>query len=76
MARWCRMYTRNGYRSLRALGAGTVNGVDGRAYFERILTREVASGIDPGLVERQRVKARAAVAADDVQRLRAKGFLD
>ena len=66
---------RNGYRSLRALGDGTVNGMSGRAYFEQLLAQEAADGIAPALVEIQRLKARAAVADHDVQRLRAKGHL-
>jgi hypothetical protein len=75
VARWCRMRIRNGYRSLRALGAGTVRGMNGRAYFEQLLNQEEADGIAPALVEAQRLEARAAVAARDVQRLRAKGLL-
>jgi hypothetical protein len=75
VARWCRRYTRNGYRSLRALGEGTIHGMNGRAYFERLLAQEEADGIAPALVEARRLEARAAVAARDVQRLRAKGLL-
>ena len=69
------MYTRNGYRSLRALGSGTIRGMNGRAYFERLLAQEEADGIAPALVEAQRLKARAAVADRDMQRLRAKALL-
>ena len=69
------MYFRNGYRSLRALGSGTVRGMNGRDYFERLLAQEEAEGIAPALVEARRLEARAAVADHDVQRLRAKGLL-
>ncbi len=75
VARWCRQYFRNGYRSLRALGEGMVRGMNGRAYFERLLAQEEADGIAPALVDAQRLEARAAVADQDVQRLRAKGLL-
>ena len=75
VARWCRMYFRNGYRSLRALGSGTVRGMNGRDYFERLLAQEEAEGIAPALVEARRLEARAAVVDHDVQRLRAKGRL-
>jgi hypothetical protein len=49
--------------------------MNGRAHFERLLAQEEADGIAPALVETQRLKARAAIAARDVQRLRAKGLL-
>ena len=49
--------------------------MSGRAYFERLLAQEEADGIAPALVEIQRLEARAAVAARDAQRLRAKGHL-
>ena len=75
VARWCRRYFRNGYRSVRALGHGTINGMNGRAYLERLLAQEEAEGMAPALVDAQRLEARAAVAAQDVQRLRAKGLL-
>jgi hypothetical protein len=74
-ARWCRMYFRNGYRSLRALGSGTIRGMNGRAYFECLLAQEEINGIAPALVEAQRLEARAAVVDRDVQQLRAKGLL-
>jgi hypothetical protein len=72
---WRRRYFRNGYRSVRGLGNGTINGMNGRAFLERLIAQEEAEGIAPALVEEQRVKACAAVVARDVQRLRAKGFL-
>jgi hypothetical protein len=75
VARWYRRYFRNGYRSLRALGEGTVRGMNGRAYFEQLLAQEEAKGIAPALVEEQRLEARVAVAIQDAQRLRAKGLL-
>ena len=46
--------------------------MNGRAYLERLLAQEEAEGIAPALVDAQRLEARAAVAAQDVQRLRAK----
>jgi len=49
--------------------------MNGRAYLERLLAQEEAEGIAPALVDAQRLEARAAVAARDVQRLRAKGLL-
>jgi hypothetical protein len=76
VARWCRTYFRNGYRSLSALNSGTIRGVDGRGYFERMLAEEEANGIAPALVEAQRLEAPAAVVDRDMQRLRAKGLLD
>jgi hypothetical protein len=36
-------YLRNGFRSLRELGEGTVRGMDGQSYFKEILEREAAS---------------------------------
>jgi glucans biosynthesis protein len=74
VAAWCRQYTRNGYQTLRAL-EGTMNGISGRAYAEQLRAHEAAGGIAPALVAIQRLEARAAVAAHDVQRLRAKGHL-
>lgn len=77
VARWCRLYFRNGYSSLRALARelGPINGPRARAHFERQLAQEEADGIDPAKVEGQHQVARAAVIARDIARLRAKGFL-
>jgi hypothetical protein len=49
--------------------------MNARAYFERLVVKEEADGIAPALVESQRLEARAAIAARDERRLRAKGFL-
>jgi hypothetical protein len=62
-----------GYRSVRHLGNDTINGMNARAYLEGLIAQEEAGGIAPALVEEQRLEARAAVAAQDVHRLRAKG---
>jgi len=54
---------------------GTIGGVDGRAYFERLLVEEEANGTAPALVDAQRLEARAAVVDHDLRRLRAKRLL-
>ena len=75
MEAWRRRYFRNGYRSITALGPGTICGMDGRAYLRARLAREEAEGIAPAVVEAQRRAVRAAIAERDVAWLRAKGFL-
>ena len=75
MEAWRRRYTWNGYRSLTALGSGTIGGRDGQAYFRALLAREEAEGIDPAVVEAERQAVRAALTDRDVARLRAKGIL-
>lgn len=72
--RWRRAYFRNGYRSIRALGPGTINGMDAQGYL-RQLAQEEADGIALASIEAQRMEARAAVAKRDLERLRAKGLL-
>lgn len=74
MEAWRRRYIRNGYRSLTALGSGTIGGMDGRAYLRARLARE-AEGIDPAVVEAERQVVRAAIAHRDVARLSANGVL-
>lgn len=49
--RWRRAYVRNGYRSIRALGQGTINGMDAQGYLRMQLAREEADGIAPALIE-------------------------
>jgi hypothetical protein len=75
MEAWRRRYTRNGYRSLSAVGQGTICGEDARGYLRRCLAREEAEGIAPALVEKQRQAVRAAITERDAARLRAKGLL-
>ena len=75
MEAWRRRYLRNRYRSLSALGEGTICGMDGRAYFRGLLARDEAEGIAPAVVEKRRQAVRAAIAERDVARLRAKGVL-
>jgi hypothetical protein len=73
MEAWRRRYTWNGYRSLKALGSGTICGMDGQAYLRALAAREEAEGIDPAMVEAERQAVRAAITRHDVARLRAKG---
>ena len=66
-----RRWFANGYRSLRALGAGTVRGMDGRSHFERLLRQEQALGSAlPQFQEWQR-EAREEIQSRDRERLRA-----
>ena len=73
MEAWRRRYTWNGYRSLKALGSGTIRGMDGQAYLRALVAREEAEGIAPAVVEAERQAVRAAITQRDVARLRAKG---
>jgi hypothetical protein len=73
MEAWRRRYIRNGYRSLTALGFGTIGGMDGQAYFRALVAREEAEGIDTAVVEAERQAVRATITQRDVARLRAKG---
>jgi hypothetical protein len=73
MEAWRRQYIRNGYRSLKALGHGTIDGTDGRAYLRARLALEEAEGIAPAIVEEARQAVRAAITQRDLARLRAKG---
>lgn len=75
MEAWRRRYIRNGYRSLTALGPGTIGGMDGRAYLRARVAREEAEGIARAVVEAERQAVRAAITQRDVARLRAKGVL-
>jgi hypothetical protein len=75
MEAWRRRYTRNGYRSLTALGSGTIGGMDGRAYLRALVAREEAEGIAPAVVEEARQAVRAAITQRDVARLCEKGLL-
>ena len=75
MEAWHRRYIRNGYRSLAALGAGRICGMDGRAYLRALVAREEVEGIAPAVVEAERQAVRAAITHRDVGRLRAKGVL-
>jgi hypothetical protein len=75
MEAWRRRYIRNGYRSLTALGSGTICGMDGRAYLRALVEREEAEGIAAAVVEAERQAVRAAIMQRDVARLRAKGVL-
>ena len=80
MAAWLRRYFWEAYRSLAALGSGTVRDAEGRrrdgqTYFRELIAREEAAGIAPELVEAQREAVRAAIRDRDVRRLRAKGGL-
>ena len=81
MAVWQRRYFAEAYRSLAALGSGTVRDaegrrVDGQTYFRAQIARAEAEGIAPAEVEAQRQAVRAAIRQHDVARLRAKGVLD
>jgi hypothetical protein len=73
MAAGRRRYFRNGYRSLTAVGAGTICGMNGQTYLRARLAREEAEGIAPTVAEEARQAVRAAIAQRDVDRLRAKG---
>jgi hypothetical protein len=73
MEAWRRRYIRNGYRSLTALGAGRIGGMDGKAYLRALVSREEAEGIAPAVVEAERQAVRAAITQRDVARLRARG---
>jgi hypothetical protein len=73
MEAWRRRYVWNGYRSLKALGSGTINGRDGQAYLHALVAREEARGIDPAVVEAERQAVRAAITTRDVARVREKG---
>ena len=79
MASWHRRYFTEAYRSIRALGAGTIRDQDGRrrdgpTSLRERLAREEAEGIAPELVEEQRQAVRAAIRQRDLDRLRTKGF--
>ena len=79
MAAWHRRYFTEAYRSITALGGGTIRDEEGRrrdgqTYFRELVAREEAEGIAPELVEEQRQAVRAAIAQRDVDRLRAKGL--
>ena len=80
MAVWQRRYFAEAYRSLAALGSGTVRDEEGRrrdaqTYFREYIARQEAAGITPDLVEAQRQAVRAAIQQRDIDRLRAKGWL-
>ena len=47
MEAWRRRYSRNGYRSLKALGTGRVRGTEGKAYFGALIAREAVAGLRP-----------------------------
>jgi hypothetical protein len=70
VARWEREYVRNAYRSLRALAKRSP---DARALLSRLVIE--GDTPPPTWLEEQRVEARANVRAQDIDRLRAKGFL-
>lgn len=78
LAAWQRRYIRNGFRSIKALGAGTIRDQEGRrrdgpTYLRALVAREAAEGIAPAVVEAERQAVRAAIRDRDVRRLRAKG---
>lgn len=70
---WRRRYLRNGFRSIAALGVGTIRGLDGPTVLRELVAREAAEGITPAVVETQRQAVRAAIRERDARRLRAKG---
>ena len=66
MEAWRRRHTWNGYRSLTALGSGTICGRDGQAYLRARLAREEAEGVAPAVVEAERQAVRAKISQSHV----------